>query len=265
MARNWPEPSTHKYFQVKSLGAQFTVDLQEKECCCRRWQLCGIPCPHACAAIAYNQEHPEDYVHSCYHVEIQRLIYKEAIPPIAGEKQWPDSEFKPKPPRGSRKQPSRPKTKRRKEPDEQNRNTRKLPKTGVTITCSKCGKTGHNIRSCKRKGSATREGSISSFVNAGISGQSTSEVVSQQSSIPEMIVRWMPDGSSQTFFPNSTPHAAQNTNAGSQSQQAPTAPSVSKKAKGKHVPSRYMNPIAAKKNDAKKNGGTNVFGKAKKK
>ncbi|CAL2237963.1 unnamed protein product [Prunus armeniaca] len=41
-----------KLYQVSHIyGGEFVVDLRAKTCSCRRWNLCGIPCPHAISAI----------------------------------------------------------------------------------------------------------------------------------------------------------------------------------------------------------------------
>ncbi|KAL4342055.1 hypothetical protein GQ457_08G017750 [Hibiscus cannabinus] len=52
--------------EVKKGRKYYLVNLNEKTCSCRRWQLCGIPCQHACCAIWYTGGDPYDYLHSCY-------------------------------------------------------------------------------------------------------------------------------------------------------------------------------------------------------
>lgn len=42
------------------------VNLDTKSCRCGRWQLNGIPCPHACSAIYENWEISESYISSWY-------------------------------------------------------------------------------------------------------------------------------------------------------------------------------------------------------
>ncbi|XP_019153866.1 PREDICTED: uncharacterized protein LOC109150412 [Ipomoea nil] len=41
----------------------FKIDLGARQCSCRRWDLTGIPCTHAIAAIRKKGDIPEDYVH----------------------------------------------------------------------------------------------------------------------------------------------------------------------------------------------------------
>ena len=48
-----------------------------------------------------------------------------------------------------RKPPGRPKQTRRKEVGEERKSGPKLSKTGQQTNCTKCGKPGHNTRTCK--------------------------------------------------------------------------------------------------------------------
>ncbi|KAK8683005.1 hypothetical protein V6N13_039081 [Hibiscus sabdariffa] len=57
--RYWPQPSTLRKFHNICPINQFIVDLDEKSCSCRKWDLSGIPCAHAISAIWFNKEHPE--------------------------------------------------------------------------------------------------------------------------------------------------------------------------------------------------------------
>ncbi|GAA0158245.1 hypothetical protein LIER_15326 [Lithospermum erythrorhizon] len=48
-----PMKSDKTHFQVfsRSIANQCVVDLEKRCCTCRKWQLTGIPCKHACASI----------------------------------------------------------------------------------------------------------------------------------------------------------------------------------------------------------------------
>ncbi|KAL4333122.1 hypothetical protein GQ457_07G014560 [Hibiscus cannabinus] len=96
---------------------------------------------------------PESYVDHCYHITTQQEIYSHFITPMRGPNQWVEDTtceavLEPK----LRRPPGRPKKKRVKEADEPvnsiSSNVR-FTKKGVTIYCSKCGKSGHNQRTCK--------------------------------------------------------------------------------------------------------------------
>uniref|UniRef100_A0A0A9ASX4 SWIM-type domain-containing protein n=1 Tax=Arundo donax TaxID=35708 RepID=A0A0A9ASX4_ARUDO len=48
-----------------------TINLKQKECSCKEWQLTGLPCKHALCYISSKRNHKmEDYVHSYYSVDM---------------------------------------------------------------------------------------------------------------------------------------------------------------------------------------------------
>ncbi|XP_050233208.1 uncharacterized protein LOC126681697 [Mercurialis annua] len=49
-------------WEVEGPGGQFVVDLANRTCICRRWQLSGIPCSHATPCIYGNNQRPEEFV-----------------------------------------------------------------------------------------------------------------------------------------------------------------------------------------------------------
>lgn len=62
----------NKYQVSGPWSDQCIVDMQEKVCSCRHWELTGIPCKHAVATIWDMQSNgmdvdiPEKWVHQCY-------------------------------------------------------------------------------------------------------------------------------------------------------------------------------------------------------
>jgi hypothetical protein len=48
---------------------QFFVDLHKRRCGCRKWEITGIPCPHAVATILYDCGDLEDYIDECFTIE----------------------------------------------------------------------------------------------------------------------------------------------------------------------------------------------------
>ena len=62
---------------------RFVVNLQERTCSCRAWQVFGLPCKHAIAFItSIPGENIEDHVDSYYYVESFRAAYNGRIPAI---------------------------------------------------------------------------------------------------------------------------------------------------------------------------------------
>ncbi|WCJ39720.1 hypothetical protein M5689_020686 [Euphorbia peplus] len=155
---------------VTANGGPYIVNLEEKTCTCRRWQLTGLPCSHAICAIRHNNQRVEDFVSKHYHVSTFMEMYGNYINPTNNEELWPEVENPGwlLPPLDINKKRGRKKLSRRKEPEEiekakeakKNANkqtaqndildvgvSKKLSKKGlIKIRCSVCGKEGHNKR-----------------------------------------------------------------------------------------------------------------------
>ena len=72
---------------------RFVVNLQERTCSCRAWQVFGLPCKHVIAFItAIPGEKIEDHVDSYYSVESFRAAYDGRIPAIPNKSMWPKAE-----------------------------------------------------------------------------------------------------------------------------------------------------------------------------
>jgi len=64
-----------------------TVDLQERKCTCRRWQVTGLPCTHALCVITSIQGcNIEGYVHEYYSVAKFKKAYQKCVKPMADRK-----------------------------------------------------------------------------------------------------------------------------------------------------------------------------------
>nr|GLL37918.1 uncharacterized protein LOC109193258 [Ipomoea trifida] len=132
----------------------FKVDLALRQCSCRGWDLTGIPCSHAVAAIRKQRQSPEDYVHQCYSVDSYLRAYEPAILPIQSSDLWPKVDLPAPLPPKYKAQPGRPKKKRRTNPlqeKEQQRTEVRTKKLGEVKRCRVCGLTGHNKTTCKAK------------------------------------------------------------------------------------------------------------------
>lgn len=147
-----PHTSSDVMFEVENFLDGFVVDIRGKTCSCRAWDISGIPCIHACAAIHLLRRDAADYVHECYTVEMYTQSYMHRLPPMNGEKMWPPAEGFPVIPPAAKKMPGRSKKKRKRNPCEENpKNPSKLRKNGVQMTCQKCFQQGHNKRGCKNE------------------------------------------------------------------------------------------------------------------
>jgi hypothetical protein len=59
-------------FEVEQESRQYVVDIRNRKCRCRKWQMTGIPCAHAHSAITFHGHHPEDCVDPCYSIEMSK-------------------------------------------------------------------------------------------------------------------------------------------------------------------------------------------------
>lgn len=138
----WKFEVTHTLFKEK-----FIVHLDRNYCSCNFWDLVGIPCRHAVAAISYKGDSPDKYVHQYYKREAYELCYGHEISPINGQDMWPKTDNDQILPPSYKRGPGRPKKLRRREADENPKPT-KLRRSTTSYTCSRCGKSGHNKKRC---------------------------------------------------------------------------------------------------------------------
>ncbi|XP_054790840.1 uncharacterized protein LOC129296279 [Prosopis cineraria] len=68
--------------RVKTLNGDVRVNLELRECSCLAWQMSGLPCPHACAAIKLSHGNIYQYVEEWYHLSCQEKIYGSNMIPI---------------------------------------------------------------------------------------------------------------------------------------------------------------------------------------
>ncbi|GAA0159798.1 hypothetical protein LIER_16497 [Lithospermum erythrorhizon] len=78
------------HFQVysESTSNQCVMNLEKRQCSCRRWQLNGILCKHACASMILIGENVEEYVDDCYTIDTYKKVYIHAIKPMTEEEIW---------------------------------------------------------------------------------------------------------------------------------------------------------------------------------
>lgn len=59
-------------WEVTDIGKCYVVDLRQRACGWVGWDMTGIPCIHACAAMIKSNMAVEDYVSQYYHVDTLR-------------------------------------------------------------------------------------------------------------------------------------------------------------------------------------------------
>ncbi|GKE08992.1 mutator type transposase, partial [Tanacetum coccineum] len=75
-------------------GEVCVVDVQNRSCACRKWEIIRFPCKHAVASnwnMAANRIEvglPESWVHPCYRLKTWKQVYSHHINPIRGKIMW---------------------------------------------------------------------------------------------------------------------------------------------------------------------------------
>ncbi|CAL8996822.1 unnamed protein product [Prunus brigantina] len=147
-----PKAAGQNQFEVMHhSGRTFAVDLNAHSCSCHAWDLNGIPCLHACAAISWFHGNPEDFCDAVYKKEAYLRAYEPMIMPMTSQDQWMKVNLPPLLPPKYHKQPGRPKKTRKQAVEEpkQPANPYKLPRYGIPLKCGNCSGEGHNRSSCK--------------------------------------------------------------------------------------------------------------------
>ncbi|KAL6847051.1 hypothetical protein ACP4OV_022904 [Aristida adscensionis] len=125
------------------------VDIRNRCCLCRGWQLYGVPCSHGVAALLSCRQNVHRYTESCFTVATYRKTYSQTIHPIPDKTLWNETsdqageenkvEVIINPPKSLRP-PGRPRKKRVRAED-RGRSKR-------IVHCSRCNQTGHFRTTC---------------------------------------------------------------------------------------------------------------------
>ncbi|KAM3226471.1 hypothetical protein ACQJBY_058869 [Aegilops geniculata] len=140
--------SSEEVAEVTALGGsgfRFVVNLLDRTCSCRQWEVSGLPCKHGLAFItSLTNARIENYVDSCYSIHKFRAAYDQLIPAMVDKNQWPKSDhgFFMFPPL-LKATAGRPKTERYKGCSEKKR------KSGQHL-CPICMDYGHHWHKCKK-------------------------------------------------------------------------------------------------------------------
>ncbi|KAI5316733.1 hypothetical protein L3X38_036440 [Prunus dulcis] len=119
-----------------------------------RWDIIGIPCKNACAAIGQlNRDHIA-YVDACYKKKAFMRVYRPMVHPMTSEDLWPKCHKPPLMPPFYHKQPGRPRKKRMRpageQPRKSNPTTTKLQRYNLETKCSIYRQGSHNRKSCPK-------------------------------------------------------------------------------------------------------------------
>jgi hypothetical protein len=139
-------------FEVISAEGSHIVNICSRNCSCRRWQLCGLPCAHAVAALLSCRQNVSRFAESCFTVANYRKAYSQTIHPIPDKALWRELsvglddagnnsvDLVIKPPKSLQPPAAKPRKKRV--------CTEVSGHMKQTVHCSRCHQTGHFRTTC---------------------------------------------------------------------------------------------------------------------
>ncbi|GMN70934.1 hypothetical protein TIFTF001_052591 [Ficus carica] len=137
-----PRPADQFEYAVTSNDGQiWIVDMSERTCTCRRFQVDQIPCHHAMAVCNYRRIDPYNYCSNYYTKDYLYSCYADVVHPIGSAEGWDVSEevsLQIVNPPTTKRGPGRPRV-------------RRIPSQGEEhepIRCGGCNGYGHNRQTC---------------------------------------------------------------------------------------------------------------------
>ncbi|XP_010502002.1 PREDICTED: uncharacterized protein LOC104779348 [Camelina sativa] len=155
---------THGKFEVWVDGNSNSVNLTTEmwDCSCYKWQVTGIPCEHAYAAVMDVDKNVEDFVVPMFGTQAWKEQYETGPNPVRGQTYWMTNDYvlitaPPEPVLPGRKKEQKKKFNRIKSPLESPKKKKgktgpkilKLGRQGRVMHCKSCGQAGHNAAGCK--------------------------------------------------------------------------------------------------------------------
>lgn len=142
--------SNEAEFEVISHEGTNIVDLRNRCCMCRGWQLHGLPCAHAVAALLSCRQNVHRFTESCFTIATYRKAYSQTIHPIPDRTLWKEMtdnsqtedsslDIVINPPKSLRP-PAQPRKRRARAEDR--------GQVKRVVHCSRCNQTGHFRTTC---------------------------------------------------------------------------------------------------------------------
>ncbi|XP_071938879.1 uncharacterized protein [Coffea arabica] len=137
-------------FEVISHEGTNIVDIRNRCCMCRGWQLYGLPCAHAVAALLSCRQNVHRFTESCFTIATYRKAYSQTIHPIPDRTLWKEMtdntqtegsclDMVVNPPKSFRP-PAQPRKRRARAEDRGH--------VKRVVHCSRCNQTGHFRTTC---------------------------------------------------------------------------------------------------------------------
>ncbi|XP_051139505.1 uncharacterized protein LOC127257179 [Andrographis paniculata] len=137
-------------FEIVSTERTNIVDIRTRICSCRRWQIYGLPCAHAAAALISCGQNAHLFADPCFTVHSYRETYSQMIYPIPDKSLWKETgegtedgstriDITIRPPK-TRRPPGRPKKKLLR--------IESLKRPKRIVQCGRCHMLGHSQKKC---------------------------------------------------------------------------------------------------------------------
>lgn len=137
-------------FEIVSTERTNIVDIRSRVCSCRRWQLYGLPCAHAAAALISCGQNAHLFAEPCFTVHSYLETYSQMIYPIPDKSLWKEPgegaegggakvDITIRPPK-TRRPPGRPKKKVLR--------IESLKRPKRVVQCGRCHMLGHSQKKC---------------------------------------------------------------------------------------------------------------------
>ncbi|XP_072073775.1 uncharacterized protein [Arachis hypogaea] len=88
----WTGDDEYEKFKVHGYPTNMMVDLGKRLCTCQFWMLTGMPCVHACAALARVNRGPGDFYHKWLTMDTYKDTYAHYINFLPRQNFWEKSE-----------------------------------------------------------------------------------------------------------------------------------------------------------------------------
>jgi len=128
-----------------SLSVQtLSVNLETKECSCRKWLLTSLPCVHAIATMRDLELDFYQFVLNIYRKDKYEEYCRPIFYLVNGKSIWERTAYTDLQPPPIKRQPGRPEKKRNKDPSELKKVEGHMKRASYGTKCSRCHQPGHN-------------------------------------------------------------------------------------------------------------------------
>uniref|UniRef100_A0A1J3EJ93 SWIM-type domain-containing protein n=1 Tax=Noccaea caerulescens TaxID=107243 RepID=A0A1J3EJ93_NOCCA len=134
-------------FEIVSTERTNIVDIRTRVCSCRRWQIYGLPCAHAAAALISCGQNVQLFAEACFTVVCYQQTYSQMIGEVPDRSLWKEEgeevvgggSLRIRPPK-TRRPPGRPKKKVVR--------VENLKRPKRIVQCGRCHLLGHSQKKC---------------------------------------------------------------------------------------------------------------------